>query len=263
MPPLAATSPIDPGDPFKDRERNHRVFLDDTEFAVIRLDGRAFHTYCKDLDYPFDEQFMADMDATAKAVTGALTGARLTYVQSDEISVVLTAWRPGVPATGAEQLMFGGNVQKLVSITASVASATFNQLRPNGGLALFDARAFTLPARADVTSYFAWRQSDARRNSLSMLARSVFSSKELHGVSSTGQRTLLRDRGYNPDALPDGFRNGRVVVPVAHSATTTFTDGRSGETRTVEYERRSLDITVAPNFTDLGRHLIPEERTVT
>ncbi|WIB65413.1 tRNA(His) guanylyltransferase Thg1 family protein [Curtobacterium sp. MCBD17_040] len=257
--PQQQTAPdtTDVGDVFKARERMHRAVLPADEYVILRLDGRAFHTYCRDLNKPYDLQFMADMDAATLALSEHISGVRLAYVQSDEISLIITAWTPENPAG---QLMFGGATQKLVSVTASRAASVFNRLRPTAPIADFDARVFTLPTRDDVRSYLAWRQSDARRNTLSMLARTVFSARTLHGLSSDQQRQLLRDNGHEPNTLPARFRNGRVVVTTLTPTTTTFKHGNTGRVQTVETTRRTRSTVPAPNFVSGdGDHLIPAE----
>jgi tRNA(His) 5'-end guanylyltransferase len=248
------------GSTFKDYERQQRRYLPEDQYAVIRLDGRAFRTYTRGLDKPYDLQFMADMDAAARAVAVELHGVRLTYVQSDEISIVMTAWKPDRNADEKErgQLMFGGAVQKLVSIAAAVCSVEFNRRRPDHGTALFDARAFSLPTHGDVLDYLTWRQADARRNTLSMLARTEFSAQTLHSLSSAQQHELLVGVGVNPEGLPVGFTRGRVLIPGTEPATTTFTHGRTHQTQTVEYERSVLNLSDAPDFRTAGADFIPE-----
>ncbi|MGW8431468.1 tRNA(His) guanylyltransferase Thg1 family protein [Curtobacterium citreum] len=248
------------GAAFKDLEQQQRTYLPKDQYAVIRLDGRAFRTYTRGLRQPYDVQFMADMDAAARAVATELHGVRLTYVQSDEISVIITAWDPDRDPDEEDrgQLMFGGAVQKLVSIAASICSVEFNRRRPDGGPALFDARAFSLADANDVRDYLVWRQADAHRNTLSMLARTQFSASALHGLSTAEQHDLLLTVGVESDGLPAGFTRGRVLVPGTEPGTTTFTHGRTKETQTVEFERSVLNLSDAPDFRTEGSDLIPE-----
>ncbi len=257
----APTTPDeDFGAPFKEFERQQRAYLNRDEYAIIRLDGRAFRTYTRGLSKPYDIQFMADMDAAARAVASELSGVRLTYVQSDEISVVITAWNPDLDPDEEDrgQLMFGGAVQKLVSIAASVCSVAFNGLRPDQGPALFDARAFSLPTHGDVLRYLAWRQADARRNTMSMLARTRFTDAELHGRSTYEQHEMLLSIGTDPNDLPVGFTRGRILTPGTEPGTTTFIHGRTKQPHTVTYERSVLNISDAPDFRHDGGTLIPE-----
>ena len=91
------------------------------------------------------------MDETAKYLCENIQGAKFAFVQSDEISILLTdfdklqtdAW-------------YNGNIQKITSISASLATAKFNELRPNK-IALFDSRVFTITSNIEVENYFIWR----------------------------------------------------------------------------------------------------------
>ncbi len=235
------------GSEFKDAERATRTYLDRTLPAVIRLDGRAFHSYCKGLKRPYDTGFMDDMDQVTLTLAQQVDGVRLAYVQSDEISLLLL---PNLTLEDRAEFMFGGQVQKLVSITAAIASSVLNTARygkVTDKLALFDSRAFTLPDMDAVTRYFQWRQGDAQVNSLSMLASTHFSHKQLAGVGNRDRVTMLRDAGIDPDELPVSFRRGRVVLREPVQKQTTFT-GRDGIPRTVDFVRQQAYVTAAPSF---------------
>lgn len=237
------------GEEFKDAERATRTILTAGLPAVIRLDGRAFHSYCKGLERPFDERFMADMDAVALALAEQVDGVRLAYVQSDEISLLLTD-RTGDALHG---FMFGGQVQKLVSITAALASATLNARRHGrvtDKVALFDARAFSLPDMDAAQRYFDWRQHDARLNSLSMLASAHFSHKKLLGVGNTDRVQILADIGVDATALPARFVDGRVVLRRPERRRTRYFDPRVMGVRTVEFERKVSFAEAAPPFAE-------------
>lgn len=238
---------------FKQREKQTRTSLIPGRPAIVRLDGRAFHSYCRGLGRPFDERFMADMDATMVALAEQVDGVRLAYVQSDEISLLLTDHRIRDDGTVSEQcFMFSGGVQKLVSITAAIASTTLNIRRlgdVTDRVALFDSRAFSVDSLEEARAYFAWRQDDARRNSLSMLAETHFSHHELLGVHSGGRASMLRERGIEPDDLPEGFRAGRIVTYRQQPGISTFFDKRAGENRTIEFTRTVASAAAAPEFT--------------
>lgn len=243
---ITSYSRID-GTEFKDAERAIRTSLEPGLPAVLRLDGRAFHSYCRGLARPYDEQFMADMDATALALAEQIDGVRLSYVQSDEISLLLTD-RIGDAAQG---FMFGGQVQKLVSISAALASSTLNARRLGTAterVALFDSRVFQLPDMDAVRRYFQWRQADARVNSLSMLASTHFSHKALHGVSTPERATMLRGIDVDPEGLPPAFVHGRVVHRRPVQKQTTYLDRRSNTPRTVDFIRQEAYVDAAPSF---------------
>jgi len=232
------------GTEFKDAERQFRTHLTPGLPAIIRLDGRAFHTYCKGLNRPFDEQFIEDMNQMTVALAEQIDGVRLAYVQSDEASLLLLPNLEG-------SFQFAGQVQKLVSISAAIATATFNARRlgtATDKVALFDARAFTLPDMDAVQRYFEWRQADARVNALGMLASAHFPHKQLLGVGSRGRAAMLREKGIEPDDLPAGFIHGRVVLREPVQKQTTYLDRRTGKTSTVDFVRMEPFIEPAPSF---------------
>jgi tRNA(His) 5'-end guanylyltransferase len=165
-------------------------------------------------------------------------GAKFAYVQSDEISILLTDFEDI-----GTQAWFENNVQKMVSVAASMATAKFNQLRmmratstylidnkgdshkslnlediQNFKLAEFDARVYQIPQKVEVENYLIWRQQDATRNSISSVAQSLYSHKELHGVSSDQHlpHGIRRSRGGRP--VPDPPR--RRDAPAAQSPRT-------------------------------------------
>ena len=150
-----------------------RIFLPRRTYTIIRIDGKAFHTYTKGLDRPFDDKFVNDMDETACYLCKNIQGAKFAFVQSDEISILLTDFDSLTTSA-----WFDGNIQKMVSVSASLATAKFNELRPNK-IALFDSRVFTISSRVEVENYFIWRQQDTTRNSISSVAQWLYSPSEL------------------------------------------------------------------------------------
>jgi tRNA(His) 5'-end guanylyltransferase len=187
-------------------EDRTRYTLPRRTYTLIRVDGKAFHTYTRDLQRPFDEAFMSDMDATAQFLCSHMQGARCAFVQSDEISVLLTDFDKLTTDT-----WFDGNIQKIASISASLATAKFNELRP-GKLAFFDSRVFTIPFQTEVENYFIWRQQDATRNSISNVAQSLYTHKELNSKSSDQKQELIFQKGINWNDYPARCKRGRMIV---------------------------------------------------
>lgn len=174
-------------------------------YTIIRIDGKAFHTYTRDLKRPFDDQLMDDMDATAAYICQNIQGAKFAFVQSDEISVLITDFDD--ISTGA---WFEGNLQKMCSVSASLATAKFNQLRPDR-IALFDSRVFQMPNKAEVENYFIWRQQDTTRNSISSVARSLYSHKALNGKSNDEKQELIFLKGINWNDYAPKYKRGRLI----------------------------------------------------
>ena len=176
--------------------------------VIIRVDGRAFHTltrrYC---EKPFDSRLMAAMDSVATALCEEVQGAQIAYVQSDEVSVLVHPYK-----RLQSQCWFDGDVQKMVSISASVATEQFHLSSYSwmGESANFDSRVFVLP-EAEVCNYFVWRQQDAMRNSVQMLARSLYSHKECSGKDGSDLQQMCWEKGRNWNDLPTSRRRGRCV----------------------------------------------------
>lgn len=175
--------------------------------VVIRVDGRAFHTLTRSCERPFDARLMAAMDSVATALCEEVTGAQIAYVQSDEVSVLVHPYK-----RIQSQCWFDGDVQKMVSISASVATAAFNrEWAPIPQLANFDSRVFVLP-EAEVCNYFIWRQQDATRNSVQMLARSLYSHRECEDKDGSELQEMCFRKGRSWNDLPTEQRRGRCVV---------------------------------------------------
>lgn len=210
--------------------------LPENGYAILRLDGRHFHTYTKHLRRPYDEQFMNDMDTVASRVCKEVSGVLMGYVQSDEITVVF-----GDLATENTQMWFGGVVQKIVSVTAGLASATMSRLRPDQPVAMFDARVWGA-GRQGVVEALAWRREDAVRNSILMTAQSVVPHRELQhvGVRGAYEKALLA--GVDWAAQPAGFKFGRVLTPEVRLEEVSYVHKRTGVTETTEALRTRWNV---------------------
>lgn len=234
------------GDRMKGYENSYRVYLPKRMPVIIRVDGKAFHSFTKGFKRPFDDMLISCMQTTAIRLCNQIEGAKLAYVQSDEISILLTN-----NDTIETEPWFGNNLQKLVSIAASMATLAFNRewnnlvdeydmdyeafamfdepyekeekrelqnrlfhaydkASRNG--ALFDARAFILP-EDEVVNYFIWRQQDATRNSIQMVAQSVFSHNELRGLNCNDlQNKLLTEKNINWNNYPISYKRGSCII---------------------------------------------------
>lgn len=220
------------GDRIKGYENCYRNYLPNGFDVIIRVDGRAFHTLTKGFYKPFDTLFMETMKYTAAKLCEEIQGVQFAYVQSDEISL----WLHYDYAAG-EQPWFGNNIQKMVSITASTATLAFNtnfgaralEMEREGEnpamtnlylsrayTATFDSRVFILP-HEEVANYFLWRVKDMERNSIQMVARSLYSHKELVGKKSADLHELIHQKGQNWNNYPGDMKHGTVIVKHIHS----------------------------------------------
>ncbi len=251
-------------DSLGDRMKGHyedrtRFLLPRRTYTILRIDGKAFHSYTKDCARPFDAPLMEDMDMTAAALCRQIEGAQIAYIQSDEISLLLTDF-----ADSHTQAWFDGNLQKLTSISASIATAHFNAARwqrlldgqegadlRGGPTAYFDSRAFTIPDAGEVENYFIWRQQDATRNSVSMTAQAHLPHERLQGKTSDEMQEMLwQECGINWNDMPGGFKRGRCIVRGLVVEDRDYVDKRTGETRTATgVERRVWQPVTPPVYT--------------
>lgn len=182
--------------------------------VIIRLDGKSFHTWTKGLDRPFDKSLIECLDAAAINLCRELDTVQLAYLQSDEINLLLHPYKKLV-----SKPVYANKIQKLCSITASIFTAHFNYLwfqyaKCNGyeqRLAYFDSRCFVLP-EAEVCNYFIARQQDWTRNSIQLLARSLYSHKELENKKCNELQELCFIKGVNWNDLETHLKRGRCVV---------------------------------------------------
>lgn len=226
----------------KAMEHLYRTRLPENSFAVIRVDGKGFSKYTRSLVRPFDAKFTHDMRETALYMTQNIDGAVFGYTQSDEISIIISDLH-----SDKTQAWFGGQVQKIVSIAAALATAKFNQLRPEmDGLALFDARVHHLEGTEDVLEYLQWRQKDAIKNSVGMLASAHFSHKSLMSVSVRDRKEMLLEKGIDWKDLDAAVKFGSIVERQQKEKEVTFF--HKGEQRdiTMNVVRNEWTVEAAP-----------------
>lgn len=216
------------GDRMKSYEDVFRLHLPIRMPVILRIDGKAFHSYTHGCKKPVDQGLVDCMNLTAMELCKQIQGCQLAYVQSDEISLLLNNYKEL-----DTQSWFDNNIQKMVSISASIASVTFTEnsyqiwgFHDNAegtgfeGMgytsairkpAYFDSRAFVMP-KEDVCNYFLWRQQDATRNSVQMLARSLYSHKECTNKNNSELQELIFQKGINWNDCPASQKRGRCIV---------------------------------------------------
>lgn len=212
------------GDRMKQYEAvNDRILVPKMPF-IIRVDGKAFHTYTRGFKKPFDTILGDTMREVATKLCEEIPGAVLGYTQSDEITIVCKYTDRIV-----SQAWFNGRVRKIETIAASKATKWFNKLfilnvynygiectrrimanietkeerennkkyydklKKKAGMAEFDARVFNVP-EWDCINNVIWRQQDAIRNSVEMVGHANFSAKELHKVNCEGIKKILKEQ---------------------------------------------------------------------
>lgn len=202
------------GDRQKGYEFAARTFLTRRTPVIIRLDGKAFHTYTKLMPRPFYQPLHDCMVETTKYLCEEIQSAVIGYTQSDEISILLKDW-----TKFKTQAWFDNEVQKVVSTSASLATAIFNDVAATElppalrkmRFGLFDSRVFTLP-KEEVCNYFIWRQQDATRNSINSVGQAHFSQKQLNGKNTDEvQNMLITEKDVNWNDFPVWAKRGTAV----------------------------------------------------
>lgn len=174
--------------------------------VIVRVDGKAFHTYTRGFDRPFEHRIVTAMMQAAQHLAGEMMGFKVGYVQSDEASFLLTDYDKH-----ETEAWFGYVKSKVESISASTMTAAFNRRIGNCRDALFDARAFNVP-REEIVNYFLWRSLDWLRNSVTMYCQGFFSHKQMHGKARPDQHEMLHGIGRNwATDLPLQLKNGTFI----------------------------------------------------
>lgn len=233
------------GDRMKNNYENRaKTYLLRRTPVIIRLDGKAFHTFTRGFAKPFDARLMRVMQETTLELCKNIQGCVFGYTQSDEITLVLVDYN----ALDTDA-WFDYSVEKMCSVAASMCTLYFNRIFTricgefikehaanakdkenlgdladqidrvlkaymrgikNGGL--FDARVFNVP-EGEVTNCVLWRQNDATRNSVSSLAQAYFSPKELHGKNGSQMQDMLMEKyDINWNDLSITEKRGTAII---------------------------------------------------
>ena len=213
------------GDRIKAYEDCYRTYLPKRLPLILRLDGVHFHSYVKGCKKPFDQNLIDAMNETAMYLCKNIQGTKMAYLQSDEISLLM------YNADFESEGWFGGNHQKIISVSAALASSYLTSISDKifgkTKLAQFDSRCFIVPMD-EVVNALEWRQQDASRNSIQMLARSLYSHKECNNKNQSQLQEMCFQKGHNWNDLPTYQRRGRCVVKSA--TTKTGFNPKTGET---------------------------------
>lgn len=224
------------GDRMKAYEYVTRNYLTRRVPVIIRLDGKAFHTFTRGMKKPFDDVLTKTMQDTMKYLCENIQGCVIGYTQSDEITLVLTDY-----ATIQTDAWFGYNIQKMTSVAASMATLAFNYFyreevaewryhnaegccisttmadlqdcyMSKFDKALFDSRVFSIP-KEEVCNCLIWRQQDATRNSIEAVGQAFFSHNELHKKTCDEiQEMLWSQHNINWNNFPVENKRGSCCI---------------------------------------------------
>lgn len=208
-------------------------------YVIVMLDGKNFSRLVKNkFKKPFDDDFISMMNETAKYVCENVQGCKFAYIQSDEISLVLTDF--DTPTTDT---FFGNRLCKMQSIIASLATAKFNQLmfqyklkkhdyertKEDSDLSLydiddainfigeqdlfqFDCKCWNVPSINDVFAWFLYRQIDCVRNSKQQAAQAYLPHKKLLKLNTDAQiKLLIEEKDIDWNCYPMGQKYGRFI----------------------------------------------------
>lgn len=225
------------GSRMKEYENVPKTFLTLRTPKVVRLDMRSGHTFTKGFDRPYDKVFSECMQYATEQLCKNIPGVVLGYSQSDEISLIIN----DVTNRNKTNCFFNGNVEKIVSLTASECTLAFNQkyyelvtkhhmdnkiYTKNLWKARFDSRVFVLPDVIEVHNYILWRQMDATKNSISSLAHTLFTTKELNKKNgSEMQDMMMLQKGVNWNDYPVDFKRGFCYVKEIYFKNTVLKTG--------------------------------------
>lgn len=201
--------------------------------VAIRIDGKAFHTFTRGFQKPFDSILMTSMQETMKYLCENIQGCVFGYTQSDEITLILIDYQKFTSSA-----WFDYEVQKVCSIAASMATMAFNKfftknvnyfemthehddtineycttlVNATEKGATFDARCFNIP-KEEVANLVYWRQLDAMRNSVQMVGQANFSHKELQNKSCNEiQDMLVAQKAINWNFYPEDCKRGAACI---------------------------------------------------
>lgn len=227
--------PLDLESRMRQGEYFHSLKVPMDNWTILRLDGRGFSKLTSDeFQKPFDPNFHKLMLATSEALLREFN-ADYAYTESDEISILLPRnWS-----------FFDREIEKVISISASLASATFSVAF--GKPVQFDSRIWISGSPDRVVDYFCWRQSDATRCALNgwaywklreegLSAREV--TRELKGLKGSQKQELLFQKGINFNDLP-GWQKRGTAIRFGHSSKEGFNPITE---ETVVVQRRVIEI---------------------
>lgn len=212
------------GTRMKSYEKSMDTYIDKNDYFIIRLDGHKFSKFTKIFDRPIDNIFRDAMILTCKQLMDEFKPV-FVYTQSDEITMGF------LPCENNEEIIYGGRIQKLLSLTSSFASVNlyknimdlcmihddvkkgFNILGYlDEHVCWFDSRLFVVPSKIEMFNAFLWRQRDCEKNSKAMLSQCYFNRKELHKITAEQMiEKLFIEKKIDWHNYSDNFKFGTLI----------------------------------------------------
>ena len=221
------------GDRMKEYENVTNTYLIHRMPIMVRIDGRAFHTFCKGMKKPYDDVFIELMNEVTKYLLDSVTDCEIAYVESDEITLCLFPYK-----TYTTTPFFDGRIQKLCSILSAMATWKFNQIlsewkqsvpfkveewmekslkkefaeKFSDRVAMFDCRVWNLP-REEVLNCLLWRQQDSKRNAILTAGQTWIGKKQIHALKTTEIIDKLKEMGIDYwEKIPKYYHYGRTFI---------------------------------------------------
>lgn len=214
-------------DRMKHYEACYSTMIPPRTYTIVRVDGRGFSKFTKKMNKPFDDQFSDSMNYAAIEMCKKFN-PDFAYTQSDEITLVFTDFGEN------QEAIFKGKVQKICSLTAARATASFNKkmlmidaehseredyidLIMSGEAIYdveFDSRVYVIPAIKEVVNCLVWRQQDATRNSISMAFDVVVGKSQSHGKGGNEKQDLMFEKGVNWNDYPTKYKRGVIIKKI-------------------------------------------------
>jgi tRNA(His) guanylyltransferase len=173
------------------------------------------------------------MIQTCVDLLGAWPAASLAYTQSDEITLVFPnrvgqfndrAMKITTLAAGFFSIHFYSHLIAAISETLEPAAKGYggneSQTSDLPSLPYFDGRIFNVPSIEECLNNVMWRcRGDAVWNSISAFARTLFSTKEIHGKQTHEMLDMAKEKGVvYEDTVPkwalEGSTLKRVLVQI-------------------------------------------------
>lgn len=258
---------------FYQKRRDYSI--DPDKYILAHIDGRSFSRMVKNkFEKPFDNKFIEMMNQTAVYLCENVQGCQMAYTQSDEISLLIKKNNP------EGDVFFSGRLCKMQSIIASLATAKFNQLMmvynitkdnyfftkedtidtiydivdavdviAKSPLYQFDCKVWDVDNANDAMAWFLFRNIDCIRNSKQQTAQTYLSHKELMGLNTDEQISLLLEKtNVDWDSFDDGKKYGRFIYKVERDFVTEIANGKEISYKRSRFEANNgFDLTIPEN----------------
>ena len=195
---------------------------------IIRLNGRSFSKLLNELKNnefseirtPFINDFKLAMDRTTSDLLKEFN-ASTGYNHSDEISLYFKPLNDNPDDEMNKNHQFNGNVNKLLSLTASFASVRLvHHLRTINSdkfskifdRVTFNSNVIIFPNDNEICNYFMWRSYDCFRDFVLELCNTHFSGESLNNMD-VNQRIdkLKNERNFDVNDFNSFLRNGTFI----------------------------------------------------